>query len=121
MIGVGFHAIRLSHIIVLLLLVFGGALGLGAFLLYLGTVVSWIGRLQPPEALLLRLNYLVPTLYAGFASWVANGMFQPDTVSRNYYMPVGLLLALRVYCAGLRERELADPVAGSRQTQAAAG
>lgn len=120
-IGVGYHAIRLSHNILLQLLVSGGALGLGAFLLYLGTVVSWIKRLQPPEALLLRLHYLVPTLYAGFASWVANGMFQPDTVSRNYYMPVGLLLALRVYCAGLRERELADLGVDRRHPHVAPG
>jgi O-antigen ligase len=120
-VGVGFHAVRLSHNILLQLLVSGGVLGLGAFLLYLGTVVSWIRQLRPPDALLLRLHYLVPALYAGFASWVVNGMFQPDTVSRNYYMPVGLLLALRVYCAGLRERELAGRGVDGRQPHAAPG
>lgn len=120
-IGVGYHAVRISHNSFLQILVSGGVLALAAFLLYLATIVSWLYHLRPKEAQLLRMDYLVPALYGAFTCWFVHGMLQPDTVARNFYIPVGLLLALRVYCAGLRERELADlaGMVGTRQPRAA--
>jgi O-antigen ligase len=108
LIGVGYHAVRISHNSFLQILVSGGILALGAFLLYLATIVSWLRHMRVREAQLLRLDYLVPALYGAFTCWFVHGMLQPDTVARNFYIPVGLLLALRVYCAGLHEQETAS-------------
>jgi O-antigen ligase len=99
--GVGYHAIRISHNNFLQVLVSGGIIALLSFLLYLGTVIYWYFKVRPVPGDGRGLEFLVPALYGSFACWIVHGMLQPDTIQRNFYVPIGLLLALRIYCANM--------------------
>lgn len=111
--GAGFHAVRTSHNIFLQIMVSGGVIALCAFVLYLGTVAAWIYQIRPRRWPELQLDYLLPALYGSFVCWVVAGMFQPFTIARNFYLPVGFLLALRIHCVAMAERRMQEELVAS--------
>jgi O-antigen ligase len=105
--GVGWSQITSAHDIYLELLDSAGAIGLAAFLAFLGGMVASLRRaLSGP----LRNEAIVCAV--GILAWLANGVFDNQVADKYLYILPGLLLAIGRTSWLLQDTEAPELVAG---------
>ncbi len=102
--GNGFDLVRDAHDIFFQLLQAGGVIALIAFLLFAGSSLALGWRLTRDEALSSDTRNLAAALTASICVWLLTGVVQNLIYDRFLYVPVGLLVGLKLARAAERNR-----------------